>query len=124
MTLPSNPFNAANRVVVPLRLYSCVIVPHRPFFNVSPGCVRSNACIWLFSSKHSTKALSGGFIYNPTTSGSFSRSFAARDGLNVRLRCGSLWCSCHKRFTLLVLAPRAFPLSLPAQRLLLLCVLY
>src|SRR5438309_4217975 len=115
INLPSNTFSAANRVVVPLRLYSCVIVPHRPFFNGSPGCVRSNACIWLFSSTHSTKALSGGFIYNPTTSVSFSRNFASRDSLKVRLRCGLILCSCHKRFTVFLLTPCAFAISRQLQ---------
>src|SRR5207244_12518454 len=103
---------------------SCVIVPHRPFFNGSPGCVRSNACIWLFSSKHSTKALSGGFIYNPTTSVSFSRNFASRDSLNVRLRCGLILCSCHKRFTVFLLTPCAFAFSRQLQLVMTLGLLF
>ena len=37
------------------------LVPARPFFKGSDGCVRSSAWIWLFSSTHSTTALSGGF---------------------------------------------------------------
>jgi hypothetical protein len=32
------------------------------------GCVRSSAWHWLFSSQHSTRALSGGFRYKPITS--------------------------------------------------------
>src|ERR1039458_3180273 len=74
------------------------MVPHRPFFSGSPGCVRSNAWIWLFSSKHSTSALSGGFKYSPTTSVSFSRNFASRESLKMWLRCGLRLGSCPKRF--------------------------
>jgi hypothetical protein len=37
-----------------------VMVPHRPFFSGRPGCVRSSAWIWLFSSAQSTMACSGG----------------------------------------------------------------
>src|SRR5437667_5440012 len=95
-----------------------VVVRHRTaptFLQRSPGCVRSNACIWLFSSTHSTKALSGGFIYNPTTSVSFSRNFASRDSLKVRLRCGLILCSCHKRFTVFLLTPCAFAISRQLQ---------
>ena len=35
-------------------------VPARPFLSGNPGWVRSNACIWLFSSKQKTMARSGG----------------------------------------------------------------
>ena len=44
----------------PLRLSSCVMVAARPFFRGRPGCVRSRAWIWLFSSTDSTMALAGG----------------------------------------------------------------
>src|SRR4051795_11650654 len=50
ITVPSSTLSAANSVVVPLRLSSCVIVPARPFLSGSPGWVRSSAWIWLFSS--------------------------------------------------------------------------
>jgi hypothetical protein len=36
-TVPSSTFKAANSVVVPWRLPSCVMVPHLPSFNGSPG---------------------------------------------------------------------------------------
>jgi|GEM_PF-5457625 len=36
-----------------------VIVPQRPLFNGRPGWVRSRAWIWLFSSTHRTRDLSG-----------------------------------------------------------------
>jgi hypothetical protein len=39
-----------------------VIVPQRPGLIGSPGCVRSSAWIWLFSSTDSTSACSGGSI--------------------------------------------------------------
>ena len=41
-------------------LVSWVMVPARPFFKGKPGCVRSSAWIWLFSSTESTSAFSGG----------------------------------------------------------------
>ena len=44
-TVPVSVFNAANKVVVPLRLSSCVIVPHLPGFSGKPGWVRSSAWI-------------------------------------------------------------------------------
>ena len=43
MTVPSSTVRAANSVVVPLRLESCVMVAPRPFFSDRPGCVRSSA---------------------------------------------------------------------------------
>src|ERR1017187_8139502 len=58
----------------------------------NPGCVRSRAWIWVFSSTHSTMAWSGGFRYSPTTSVSFSRNRASRDNLKRLTRCGfKLW---------------------------------
>src|SRR5438046_7813493 len=36
---------------------------------------------------------------------SASRNFASRDSLKVRLRCGLILCSCHKRFTVFLLTP-------------------
>ena len=53
------------------RAVALVVVGHgaaTPFFSGSPGCVRSSAWIWDFSSTHSTSALSGGLRYSPTTS--------------------------------------------------------
>ena len=47
------------RVVVPCRLQSCVIVPPRLGFNGSLGWVRSSAWIWLFSSTQRTTAWAG-----------------------------------------------------------------
>ena len=47
------------------RAVALVIMRHRlarPFFIGRPGCVRSSACIWLFSSTHSTQGLVGGFM--------------------------------------------------------------
>src|SRR5487761_242210 len=107
MTLPSNKLIAAKSVVVPLRLWSWVIVPHRPFFRGSPGWVRSNAWIWLFSSTHNTIAFCGGFKYRPTTSVNFSINLGSRDSLKVRLRCGLRLCNCQSRFTVLLLTPWA-----------------
>ncbi len=49
------------------------------------GCVRSSAWHWLFSSTHSTSALSGGLRYRPTTSRSFSIKNGSVDNANV---CG------------------------------------
>src|SRR5512142_2409388 len=72
------------------------MVPARPFFIGSDGWVRSNACTWLFSSRQSTTALSGGFRYRPTTSTSFSSNRGSFDSLNVSARCG---CSPRARQT-------------------------
>src|SRR5512142_619884 len=72
------------------------MVPARPFFMGSDGWVRSNACTWLFSSRHSTTAFSGGFRYSPTTSTSFSSNRGSFDSLNVSTRCG---CSPRARQT-------------------------
>jgi len=44
-------------------------VPSQKYVRMIAGFFR---CIWLFSSTHSTRALSGGFRYNPTMSGTFS----------------------------------------------------
>src|SRR5512146_2025620 len=72
------------------------MVPARPFFMGSDGWVRSNAYTWLFSSRHSTTAFSGGFRYSPTTSTSFSSNRGSVDNLNVSTRCG---CSPRARQT-------------------------
>src|SRR5438034_7515242 len=64
---------------------------------------------------HLSAVVSGGFIYNPTTSVSFSRNFASRDSLKVRLRCGLILCSCHKRFTVFLLTPCASAMSRQLQ---------
>src|SRR5207248_1005701 len=44
-----------------------------------------------------------------------TRNFASRDSLNVRLRCGLILCSCHKRFTVFLLTPCAFAISRQLQ---------
>ena len=72
------------------------MVPARPFFMGSDGWVRSSACTWLFSSRQSTTAFSGGFRYSPTTSTSFSSNRGSFDSLNVSTRCG---CSPRARQT-------------------------
>ena len=70
-----------------------------PFFIGKPGCVRSNAWIWLFSSKLNTAALCGGSRYNPTTSRNFSSKRGSLLSLKVRIRCGfSPWAR-HTRLT-------------------------
>src|SRR5271166_4025232 len=68
------------------------MVPQRPFLIGNPGCVRSNAWIWLFSSTQSTIACCGGLRYKPTTSVNFSRNLGSRESLKVFTRCGlRLW---------------------------------
>ena len=54
----------------------------------SSGCVRSSAWIWLFSSTHSTIAISGGSMYRPTMSRTFSTNIGSLESLNVSCRCG------------------------------------
>jgi len=60
MTMPSSKLRAANNVVAPWRLQSCLMIPQRPFFKGRPGWVRSRDWSWLFSSTHEPRALSGG----------------------------------------------------------------
>src|SRR5512146_1052701 len=81
------------------------MVPARPFFMGSDGWVRSNACTWLFSSRQSTTALSGGFRYRPTTSTSFSSNRGSVDSLNVSTRCGCSPRARHTRCTVTRLTP-------------------
>ena len=63
-------------------------VSARPFFIGKPGCVRSSACTWLFSSQHSARACSGGDMYRPTMFSSFSTNNGSRETLKPRMRCG------------------------------------
>src|ERR1700739_3150021 len=115
--MPVNTFNAANRVVVPLRLSSWVIVSPRPFVIGSDARVRSSGCTEDFSSAHSTIAFSGGFRYRPTTSTSLSSNVGSLDTLNVSTRCGLRPNSCHTRCTVLFDTP-----ATPAIVLVLQCV--
>ncbi len=59
-TSPVRKFSAAKRPVVPLHLYSCVIVPARPGRSGRLGWVRSSAWTWVFSPKEKTTARFGG----------------------------------------------------------------
>src|SRR5258705_13065658 len=54
----------------------------------NPGCDRSRAWTWDFSSAQSTTARSGGLWYSPTTSTTFSTNSGSVDSLNVSARCG------------------------------------
>src|SRR5271157_3542809 len=69
-----------------------VVVVSHAFEVTSPigstGWVRSSACTWLFSSTHSTSALSGGLRYSPTTSRTFSTKKGSVESLKLLLRCG------------------------------------
>jgi len=60
VTLPVATSSAARRLVVPLRLTSWVWRSTWPGFIGSIGAVRSSAWIWVFSSRESTIARSGG----------------------------------------------------------------
>ncbi len=64
------------------------MVAPRPFFIGKPGCVRSSACIWLFSSTLNTSACSGGFKYSPTMASSFSANCGSLLTLKLSTRCG------------------------------------
>src|SRR5487761_6345 len=59
------------------------------------GWVRFNAWIWLFSSTDSTTESSGGFMYNSTTSRSFSSKRLSLDSLKVSTRCGRIPRALH-----------------------------
>src|SRR6266498_4324708 len=87
------------------------MVPARPFFIGSDGWVRSRAWIWLFSSTHSTTALSGGFRYSPTTSVSFSRNRLSLETLKVRTRWGWSPAASQIRPTVAGLTPATFARS-------------
>src|SRR4029450_9442678 len=52
------------------------------------GAVRSVACIWGFSSTAKTSALSGGLMYNPTTSRTLSTNIGSVDSFQVWIACG------------------------------------
>ena len=52
------------------------------------GAVRSSACTWVFSSTHTTTALTGGFRYNPTTSRTLASNSGSVGNLNVSRRHG------------------------------------
>ena len=71
----------------------------------SIGWVRSSAWIWVFSSRLSTIARSGGSRYSPTT----SRTFASRAGsvlnLKVSIRWGLRPASAQMRWIVVVLIP-------------------
>src|SRR3990167_10926563 len=60
----------------------------------SRGCVRSSAWIWLFSSTHNTIAFSGGSMYSPTMSRTFSTNSGSLESLKVSWRWG---CSPNAR---------------------------
>src|ERR1041385_1564324 len=83
------------------------MVPQRPFLIGSPGCVRSSAWIWLFSSAQSTIACSGGLRYSPTIASSFSANSGSLLTLKVRDKCGFRPCLCQMRRTLFSLSPAA-----------------
>src|SRR6266545_2324636 len=87
------------------------MVPARPFFIGSDGWVRSRAWIWLFSSTHSTTALSGGFRYSPTTSVSFSRNRLSLETLKVRTRWGWSPAASQIRPTVAGLTPATFAME-------------
>ena len=58
-------------------------------FSGKPGCVRSSAWIWLFSSTERTTACAGGSTSSPTTSRSLSTNSGSLESLNCRTRCGA-----------------------------------
>src|SRR5271157_387347 len=81
------------------------MVPQRPFLIGNPGCVRSSAWIWLFSSTQRTIACCGGFRYRPTTSVIFSRNFGSRDNLKAFVRWGCSWWARQILLTVDLLTP-------------------
>ena len=59
------------------------------------------AWIWLFSSTHSTMALSGGLRYKPTMSRTFSMNSGSLESLKLSQRCGCKPMARHTRATVL-----------------------
>ena len=60
-----------------------------------------------FLSTHNTSAFSGGFMYKPTTSRTFSTKRGSRLNLNVSTRCGCSRCAFQIRWTVVSLTPCA-----------------
>src|SRR5271156_2517624 len=86
------------------------MVPARPDFIGSEGCVRSSAWHWVFSSKENTTARAGGFKYTPTTSTSFSSNRGSLLTLNVSTFHGlRLWSA-------QILATESLPIPTRAAR--------
>src|ERR1039458_10451741 len=90
---------AANNEVVPFRSQSCVCCSGNPERSGRIGCVRFRACIGDFSSMASTIAWSGGFMYKPTISRTFSRKKESVDNLKFSRRCGCNPKACQIRTT-------------------------
>src|SRR5215471_9194386 len=70
-----------------------------------PGCVRSSAWIWLFSSTDSTTALFGGLRESPTDVNDFSANSGSFDSLKERIKCDLSPCSFHTRCTVVFPTP-------------------
>ena len=79
---------AANRQAVPLRRYSNSWRVGLPERGGLVGLMRDLACIPVFSSTDSTKALSGGFRYRPQTSAAFFQNSGSWEVSQERTRWG------------------------------------
>ena len=116
ITEPSSTLSAANNVVVPWRL---IIVRHGAAASLlhaaDPGCVRSSAWIWLFSSIERTTACAGGSTYRPTMSVILAANSGSCDRLKVRTRCGWSSCACQIRCTDRREMPAALAIARPVQ---------
>ena len=113
ITLPSIKLKAANSVVVPWRLQSWVIVPHRPFFNGKFGLCpiqRLNLAL-LINTQY--QCLLADSDTNPPIGQLLQQLPESRDSLKVRLRCGLRLCNCQSRLTVFLLTP--WPLAISRQ---------
>src|SRR5215211_3963671 len=88
MTLPEATSRAASRLVGPWPRSSWVRRSATPGSRGSTGAVRSNACTWVFSSTHRTRAAWGGLRYSPTRSRTLSMNWGSVASLNASVSCG------------------------------------
>ena len=82
-----------------------VMVAARPGLSGSDGWVRSNAWIWVFSSKLNTTARSGGSRYSPITSSSLASKSGSAEILNTSVRHGRSPASRQMRATMSLPTP-------------------
>ena len=92
-----------------------VIVRHRPaaaFLHRQAGLRPVERLdLGLLSSTHRTTALSGGFMYTPTTSVNFSTNRLSLESLNPSTRCGCNPCASQMRQIVALLTPMAWAIA-------------
>ena len=100
-TSPVAVFSAANRLSVPLRLYSKPWLSARPGDSGSIRSLRSSAWIAVFSSTQNTAACAGGFRYSPITSAALASKPGSLEIMCRSRRCGCTLCLRQMRCTVM-----------------------